>query len=127
MISGIFLRNKNQTVDPDWLTTVVAPSDGNTKKYQIFCDGPIGFSYYPQLDTRSNTTSKPFSSKTKDLAIVFTGKIYNAAELEGAVGTNAYINDLQNSSSLVLNLYKKLRNLVPIASSISILRVDVSD
>ena len=107
MISGIFLRNEGQIVDPDWLTTAAVPSDGNIKKCRILCDGPIGFSYYPQLDTKSNTALKPFSSKTQNLAVVFTGKIYNADELEGVVGTNAYINDLQNSSSLILNLYKK--------------------
>jgi asparagine synthase (glutamine-hydrolysing) len=107
MISGIFLRNKDQIVDPDWLATVVSRSDGNIKKCRTLCEGPIGFSYYSQLDTKSNTALEPFTSRTQDLTVVFTGKIYNADELEGAVGTHAYINDLQNSSSIVLNLYKK--------------------
>ena len=107
MISGIFLRSKGQIVDPDWLTTVVAASDDNPNSSQMLCDGPIGFSYCSRFNKKSHAALNPFCSKPQDVAVVFTGKIYNHDEIKDAVRNDPYINDLQNSSSLILNLYKK--------------------
>ena len=70
MISGIFQRNSDQKVDPDWLYRVALPPDGDINKCRIICEGPIGFSSYPQLNTESKMALKPVFSSTHNLAVV---------------------------------------------------------
>jgi asparagine synthase (glutamine-hydrolysing) len=110
MISGIFLRNKDQIVDPGWLSEVLTPSDGNINNCRILCDGSIGFSYYPQFSNEKNSELKPVFSKTRNFAAVFAGKIYNKSELSKTVPSETGLGNHQNTSKLIIDLYRKYGN-----------------
>ena len=107
MISGIFLRNRDHIVDPDWLTTVVAPIDGDIIKSRILCEGSIGFSYYPQFSNEQNDELKPVFSRTHNLVAVFDGKIYNKGELSKLISSETCFSNHQNTSALIIDLYRK--------------------
>ena len=65
----------------------------------------VAFANLPSFKTGSYRNLAPVCSSDRDLAVVFSGQIYNKSELASAINSDAH-NDT-NLANLVLDLYRK--------------------
>ena len=107
MIYGVFERKNGQGVNPGLLQDAVTSTYSAIKQCKIYTDDCIGFSYFDPFETTGYKALNPVSQDGKNLAVVFSGKIYNYNELINDLCTEDIPHDNKNAAYLVLELYKQ--------------------
>ena len=84
----------------------IAAAGNGSELRAIYPETSIALGYTPVYRTAAYQTLAPVSSDEGDIAVVFSGQIYNREELIGL--TNSGDGDAENLAVLIMKLYQAL-------------------
>lgn len=107
MLFGVFRqKNQEQISRDDFLAAAANMQVNNGHAIKaLFPDSRIAFGYVSPFMTGAYQRLAPVSTSEGDIAVVFSGQVYNYKELAGLADIT--LSDAKNLSTLVLALYKK--------------------
>jgi len=106
MLFGVVNKNKQDVIQKENFESACIVR--NSIEGTVNTEHPnecVAFANLPSLKTISYRNLAPVCSKDRDLAIVFSGQIYNKIELARTINSDALNNN--NITNLVLDLYRK--------------------